>query len=248
MPRPAPLTLLFLLSAPLAAVSATPPEPGHWSLGLAAVSQESPYRGVAARRHLLPLLVVEHPRFAIQGPQADLKLGRQAGMDLRLRLRWIPEGFEADDSAALQGLAERRASAWAGLATQGRAGPLRLSAEWLGDASGHSQGQRLRLGASTHLHAGAWQFGPRLAWTASDARHARYYYGVRPAEARAGRPAFAPGTQQGWEWGLRASLAAGRQGSWAIDLGQQRGGLPSASPLISNGPRTQLGIGYLQRF
>lgn len=246
MQVPVLLPLLLTLGAPLALAAEAPAL--QWGIGLAAVSQESPYRGVAARHHLLPLLVLDHPRFALLGPQADLKLGRPAGVDLRLRLRWIPEGFEADDSTALQGMAERRASAWAGLAAQGRAGPLHWSAEWLGDASDHSRGQRLRLGASTTLHAGAWRFTPRLAWTASDARHARYYYGVSASEARAGRPAFAPRGQQGWEWGLRASLPQGPKGQWALDLGQQRDGLPAASPLIAPGARTQLGIGYLHRF
>ena len=124
-----------------------------------------------------------------------------------------------------------------------------LSAEWLGDASGHSKGQRLRLAAEKSWRVGQFVLAPRLAVQWHDRKSVDYYYGVRDSEARAGRAAYAGRATTHTELGLRTAYTLAPQQSVYADLSATRlGSAVRNSPLVGRSTETALRLGFLYRF
>lgn len=236
---------LLLALAPLAATAA---EESHWALGLGAGLADRPYAGAEARRRLMPLLLHESRWLSLMGAQLDLKLPLGERSTLRLRARYADEGYEPGDAPRLDGLGERKGGMWLGLALQSRTPLGRLSAEWLRDASGHSHGQRARLGWEAHWHAGNVMLSPRAALLRVDAGYADYYFGVPEAAQRADRPTFRGRAASGRELGLRLGYALDGERRLLLDLGATRWGEAlRASPLHAGGVQRALHLGFVQR-
>lgn len=220
----------------------------RWALGLGAGLADRPYAGAEARRRLMPLVLHESRWLSLMGPQLDLKLPLGEHSSLRLRARYADEGYEAGDAPRLDGLGERKGGVWLGLALQSRTALGRLSAEWLRDTSGHSRGQRARLGWEAHVHAGSFMLSPRAALLRVDARYADYYFGVPETAQRADRPAFRGRAASGAELGLRLGYALDGERRLLLDLGATRwDGALRASPLHAGGVQRGLHVGFVQR-
>jgi outer membrane protein len=81
-----------------------------WGLGLGVGMEGKAYRGVGNDTNALPLVMFENRWVSVFGPGVDLKLPSAGPVSLRLRARYADDGFEADDSPALAGMAERKAA------------------------------------------------------------------------------------------------------------------------------------------
>lgn len=175
------------------------PEGATWSLGLGAMSVQKPYKGIDREIKALPLLQFENryvkvSPVGIEGKLPSLDLGGSQRLDFALigRMNLDGAGYEADDAPILAGMAERKEGFWVGAKAKWRNEVADVSAEWLGDASGTSKGQRFSLTLEK-----TWRWGERLmltprigaAWV--DSSYVDYYFGVRNSEAMAGRPAYA---------------------------------------------------------
>jgi len=157
-----------------------------WGLGLGLGYERSAYRAFDDKARLLPVLMYESCWISVAGPGLDLKLLPETGpWSLRLRSRYGFEGYEAKDSPQLAGMAERKGGVWLGGALGWQGGLGRVSAELLGDASGHSKGRQLRLQWERRHAFGRVDLTPRVAAVSLDRRYVDYYYGVRAGEARA---------------------------------------------------------------
>jgi outer membrane protein len=58
----------------------------------------------------------------------------------------LEDGYEPDDAPILNGMAERKPGLWLGGGALWWHDTANVSFEWLADASGHSDGQRVRVG------------------------------------------------------------------------------------------------------
>lgn len=87
---------------------------------------------------------------------------------------------------------KRRGGFWAGGVVEWSSSFVDVSAEWLADVSGNSNGQIVSLGL-----ARTWRVGNRVLLTPhvgaswQDEKTVDYYFGVRESEARLDRPAYA---------------------------------------------------------
>lgn len=253
----APLSLLALAAcAGLAHSPTRADEPAvetrqgsRWGLGLAVISEASPYRGVDSKTRVMPAITFENRWVRLFGPSLELKLGQAGPAQFSLLATYSEDGYEPDDSPAVAGMAERKAGVWLGARAVVPGAWANLSATWSADASGNSQGQRLSLGVERRFAFGHLGISPRLSAHWSDRKTTRYYLGVEPGEATAGRPAYSPGTTVDTELGLRLDYRLAPQQMLFADLGVRAfGSAAQASPLVDRTSLPQVRLGYLYRF
>lgn len=256
--RPAWLSVLLLG----AAIGATPAfantdplsdlltVPGSAALGLAVRAEQSPYAGGGTRYDLLPLYLYEGKRVFLHGSRVGLKLFDEESQRVDLFLDQRFEGY-ADDRLppSLAGMAERGSGLDAGMSYRYRQPWGTLQAEYLQDAAGFSKGSELRLSYSYDWRSGRLVLRPSLMVATRSARLNNYYYGVRPGEATATRPAYAPGSGINTTLGLYGSYAL--DGGWRLLGGVTHTLLDSkvkASPIIGKSAQTGVFFGAAYDF
>jgi outer membrane protein len=221
----------------------------HWGLGLAASVERSPYRDYGNKTRVLPLITYDGPRFRLQGTTADLKLGSLSSVDFSLRAKYSGEGYSSGDAAILNGMEDRKSSFWAGGAAIWRSPLARISLEWLGDVSGNSSGQTLRLGAERGFSFGKARLTPHLGASWLSSNYTDYYYGVRQSEATSARRAYSAGSTVNLTAGLRVDYALTASQSLIMDASVTRyGSAISDSPLVDRSSSPALRLGYLYKF
>ncbi|HEX6865547.1 MAG TPA: MipA/OmpV family protein [Thermoanaerobaculia bacterium] len=192
MTRPvfaAAAVLLFVSTA----ASAQPPgqEGFQWSLGAAVISSPEPYVGADNETIVVPALSLAYQKFFFRGITAGYELFEREGFSASVIARARFAGYDAGDSPFLAGMEDRRKSADLGLELDWQ--PSRRIGFQLTpvtDVLGRSDGQEVAFDVYVPLRWGPARIEPRVGvlWQSSD--FVDYYYGVRPEEARPGRPAF----------------------------------------------------------
>lgn len=254
------ITLLGLLSSSafalaLVTTTAHADEQPHedrgpqWGLGLGVSSETSPYQGVDAETKVLPMVSFENRYVRVLGPSLDLKLPSVGPVSLALRARYSDQGYKASDAAELQGMDERKGGLWLGARADWRLPFAQLSAEWLGDANGRSDGQQIKFEASRRVQVGAVNLKPRLALVWQDRSYVDYYYGVRAAESRAGRASYVGSDTVNTELGLQLNLPLAPGHSVFMDLSHTfLGSAIKDSPLVGRSGVSAVRVAYVYRF
>lgn len=258
-PLRAPTSLHRLVAVALTALSLHPlkanaqahgaESDSHWGLGLGAAITRKPYSGMDDETRALPLVLFENRWISVAGPRIDLKLPSAGPVDLTLRVKYADDGYEADDALILSGMADRKSSFWAGTTAIWRNDIADLSVEWLGDVSGHSNGQQFNVTVERGFDVGQVRFTPRIAAKWLDSRFVDYYFGVTSAEARLDRGFYEGGATVNMELGVRMSYAFTPRQSTFVDLsGTRLGSAIKNSPLVGRSNESSLRLGYLYRF
>src|SRR5262245_15808049 len=180
--------------------------PGESGVGFSLRHEASPYRGSDKSNDFLPLAVYDSEYFYLQTYRAGLKLER-AGWRTELFIKRRFEGFASNHvPEGMAGMEKRAVGGDVGLAMQHAWGAGTAYAELLTDASDNSDGSELRLG---YRYEGWWsgrlRFRPYATLAYRNAKLNDYYYGVRPGEATAARPAYEPGAGANLELGVQAA-------------------------------------------
>ncbi|MFJ3046319.1 MipA/OmpV family protein [Herbaspirillum chlorophenolicum] len=221
----------------------------QWSLGLAAGTEQSPYRGYGNKTRALPLLMYNGRYFQFMGTTADLKLGTLGPVGFTLRAKYTDDGYEGSDAPILNGMEKRKGSFWVGANAIWRNPYADLSLEWLTDASGNSGGQTLKLRAEHQFKAGNFTLAPYLGinWMSSD--YVDYYFGVRQNEATAQRAAYQGSSTANLIGGLRTGYRLTPSQSLFLDVHVTRYGSGiTDSPLVDRSSAAGVRAGYLYRF
>ncbi|WP_341914215.1 MipA/OmpV family protein [Polaromonas sp. YR568] len=242
--------------APLPAHANTDPlsdllgAPGSAGLGFAVRAEQSPYVDGGTRYDLLPLYLYEGKRVFLHGSRAGLKLFDEETQRVDLFLDQRFEGY-ADDRlpSSLAGMAERGSGLDAGVSYRYRQPWGTLQAEYLQDVSRFSKGSELRLSYSYDWRSGRLALRPSLTVSARNARLNNYYYGVRPGEATATRPAYEPGSGINTTLGLYGTYELSE--GWRLLGGISRtvlDGKVKASPIIGRSAQTAVFLGAAYDF
>ena len=201
----AALMVSAFVARPAHAIGGTEPlteilnTPGSAGLGFVTRMEASPYKGGGTRYDLLPLYLYEGDRLFLHANRVGLKLLNQGdrgeGSRLDLFVEQRLEGFSIDNRLppSLAGMGARESGLDLGLSYRYRQPWGMLQAEYVHDVGNTSRGNEARLGYSYDWRSGAFSLRPSVSVHLRDARLNNYYYGVRPGEAAAGRPAYAPG-------------------------------------------------------
>jgi outer membrane protein len=224
--------------------------PGEAGAGFTWRFEASPYLGSDRDADLMMQFRYDSRYFYLQSDRIGLKHETsQARYELFLRRRL--EGFASDripESAT--GMAPRYGGDDLGVAARYRLGTHVLYGEAMQNVSDESDGSEIRLG---YRYEGWWAGRLRwrpyvtLAWR--DAKLNNYYYGVRPEEATAARPAYEPGSGLNVELGALAAyrLSAGWQALAGVGVTRWASGV-SASPVFEDGTQTHVMIGAMYGF
>jgi len=232
----------------LPAVQAQEAPPG-WGAGLIAGFGKKAYRDFDDKAMVLPLITYENSWVSLMGPRLDFKLPPVGDLSFRLRVQYTGEGYEADDSPYFEGMDKRKAGVWVGGAALWRNPIANLSAEALGDVSGHSKGAVFKLQADHRFQFGATDITPRVAVIGLDGKYVDYYYGVKGSEARADRAAHGGEGTVNVEAGLRLGHVLAQRHIVFVDMSVTRlGSGITDSPLVDRSTEGGVRLGYLYRF
>lgn len=238
------LAALLLATAP--ALAEEPLLLGGIGLG----AERTAYRGVDVRVRPLPLLIYENEWVSVAGPTLDLKLPDAGPLQFRLRTRYGFDGYKAKDAPELSGMARRKGSLWVGAAVLWEHEWVQVGLDGLADASGNSKGRQWRLQLEHRMQLGErLELTPRLGLQYLDSKYVDYYYGVRAAEARAGRAVYTGEAAKPLELGLRVSYQLAPRQMLIADASLKRLGREvDHSPLVARRYEAGLFTGWLYRF
>lgn len=248
--------VVVILSILLSCTAATAQPPGSrgprngWSIGVGAISSPEPYIGADDEILVIPVLSVTAGRFSFRGIGAAWKIGEWGDFEAEALLRARFGGFEEEDSPFLEGMEDRRFSADLGLelSWEGERVGVRLVPAM--DVLDRSGGAEVALELFTPIQLGPVRLEPRAgaAWQSSDL--VDYYYGVRPGEARPGRPAYRPGSTVNGTVGLFAfAPLADRVSLQSFLRFEKLGGEIEDSPIVDDATALTalVGISYRVR-
>lgn len=228
------------------------------ALGVAGMSSQKAYQGIDRDNLLLPMIHFENQYIGLFGPNIEFKLpgfelGEAHEFNFSLLGHYDFGGYGKDeirDTPILNGMAERKGGFWAGAKLDWSNPLVDVSAEWLADTSGHSDGQRFSLTLER-----SWFFGhrfmltPRMTASWLDDDYVNYHYGVRANEVRPDRPAYTGEAAINIEYGVRGIYMFNMQHSLFLDAGvTYLADEIKRSPLIGRSSENTLFFGYMYRF
>ncbi len=223
-------------------------EPGSAGLGAVVRSARSPYLGGGQRNDLVPLYLFEGKRLFLHASRGGIKLGEDDTDRVDLFFDYRFEGFPSDRiPLSLAGMEARGPSTDLGLSLRHRSPWGTVGAEFVHDALDINRGSEVRLSYSYDWASGRLHLRPALTVSARSANLNDYYYGVRPDEATATRPAYQPGAGMSTWLGLYGAYDL--SGGWRL-LGGAGVTRFSAgvrhSPIVGNAsqPELLLGLAY----
>ncbi len=221
-----------------------------FGLGAALVTSFSEYKGGQAVLRPIPFVTYADDYLYVLGPGAGLNLINRRLLRLEGKVRARFAGFDANDSEMLQGLHERQVTLEAGVGVRVPLGwGWFLSADLLTDLLGEHGGQSSSLVLSHRFRVGPLMIVPGAGpeWQSSAVN--RYYYEVRPAEAKPGRPVYSPNHA--------LNLKAGVSVNWSLNEDWVVLGIGSItrlsdeareSPIVADRTNRSLILGAVYRF
>jgi outer membrane protein len=141
-------------------------------------------------QQLIPVVGLTYKRFFFQTIALGYHLVQRQGfeLDALFGIRFL--GYEEDDSPFLEGMEDRDPPIDAGLEAKWQGRHLGVSLGLSSDALGDSHGQIAALELFAPLSFGRLRFEPKIGAEWMSANSVDYLFGVRPEEARPGRPAY----------------------------------------------------------
>lgn len=240
---------------PGAADASGDPQGTQWGLGIGVLTKQDAYKGIKRDTEVVPVLRFENEYVEFFGLELEVKLPKlRLGEGSEIQFGIVGEfdmsGYEAKDAPILEGMSERKGGFWAGAKAEWETEFVSISAAWTADVSGHSKGRKFSLGLEKEWHLGErTRLVPYVTAYRLDKKYVDYYYGVRAAEATAGRASYVGKAGTNVDIGLRATHEFDEHHSLLLDVGITRLARQiRASPLVDRSRTSQVILGYLYSF
>jgi outer membrane protein len=152
--------------------------------------QTSPYTGVDARVLPAPVVAYEGERLYVRSAIVGYRLVSENGLMIGPQVRPHIEGFKEDDSPLLRGMGDRNWSVDGGVNIEAVTSVGLLGVSVVSDLLGRYRGQEVEFRYLIMLPVHGFHLIPSggVRWKSDNL--VDYYYGVKPSEARPGRPAY----------------------------------------------------------
>lgn len=186
------ITLLFA-ATPGAAENGTTTEKRAY-LGAGPYVQSQPYTDTDAFVLPSPVIFFDNRLFYVRWTRVGMYLYGQQSWGISVTAQPVPLHYEASDSPLLAGMADRNSSWEAGFAIGGENELGFAELSLFHDILGNSNGTKLRLELGKFIRTGRWTVVPSVLAIGLSEDFNDYYYGVRPGEATASRPAYTAGS------------------------------------------------------
>ncbi|PKM19976.1 MAG: MipA/OmpV family protein [Gammaproteobacteria bacterium HGW-Gammaproteobacteria-15] len=164
--------------------------PQGFSYGVGVGVNQEIYQGYSNRTIPLPIIGYQGDRLTVYGPFVSYKLLDLGNISFSAKLAPRFAGFDESDSAVFSGMAKRKDSIDGGIGMQLRQDNWKFEAQTVFDLLGNSNGQESKVSVGYSYRAGPVIIEPAFGVSYSDSKLVDYYYGVRPDEATAQRPAY----------------------------------------------------------
>lgn len=168
--------------------------PPRRSIGLGFLAAPDPYRGSDANFFPIPVVVLRGERVSFVGIRLSVHLWEEGAWSVDAIAQPRFGGFDPDDSRFLEGMEEREFSVDAGVELQWQSRKWAVSVDALQDLLSRSEGFETGVTVQRRYQFGRWFVSPGIGLGWQSEKLTDYYYGVRPGEARPGRPASEPGS------------------------------------------------------
>ena len=226
-------------------------------MGIGMVAKQEAYKGIKRDTQVVPVLrfeneYVEFFGLGLEVKLPSLKLGERSQVKFGLVGEYDMSGYDAEDAKKtpiLAGMTERKGGLWAGAKAEWENEIVNVSAVWTA-ASGNSKGRKFSLGLEKEWHFGEHtMLTPYVTANWLDNKYVDYYYGVRAAEATAGRTAHVGKGGLNVDIGLRAIHQFDRHHSMLLDVGMTRLAKQiKDSPLVNRSSTSKVILGYVYNF
>ncbi|MDX3773862.1 MipA/OmpV family protein [Chromatiaceae bacterium AAb-1] len=252
--------MAFGLSYPLTAVAAVQQADDKasssvWGLGVVVLTSQKAYTDIDRNNTVIPVLTFENRYIRLLGPELEFRL---PGIEINefhkfnfsIVTKYDFNDYEQDDAWILNGMEERKGGFWAGAKAEWQNNYANISAEFISEVSGDSEGSRFNLGLER-----TWRFGarftltPRIVVSWLDKKYVDYYYGVRENEVRNDRSFYQGESAVSTEIGIRGGYMFNKKHLILLDIGVSS--LASAikdSPLVDSSTENRVFLGYIYYF
>lgn len=185
--------------------------PGTVGIGGGIRTGQSPYVGSERDQDLIPLYLYEGKYLFAHGTSFGVHLFRNDKVTFDLFSSYRFQKLDPDNNPYLEGMDKRKQTLDAGFSVDVSDfwGGVKLS--WVTDTLDRHNGQEFELSYRYRFDKGRWSFTPWISYYKLNSNLTNYYYGVRPDEARPGRPAYDPGAARNLAIGLNTSYALTRR-------------------------------------
>ncbi|KUM51511.1 MipA/OmpV family protein [Rheinheimera sp. EpRS3] len=181
--------------------------PQGFSYGVGVGVNQEIYQGYSNRTIPLPIIGYQGDRLTVYGPFVSYKLLDLGNISFSAKLAPRFAGFDESDSAVFSGMAKRKDSIDGGIGMQLRQDSWKFEAQTVFDLLGNSNGQESKVSVGYSYRAGPVIIEPQFGVSYSDGKLVDYYYGVRPDEATAQRPAYKADGAVNYNAGVSVSTA-----------------------------------------
>jgi outer membrane protein len=221
----------------------------RWGLGVGAIAQDLGYKGQDGNSLLVPIIYAESARFFLMGPRAGWRFVNEDKFRLSAIANYRFDGYESNDSRALEGMDDRDGSLDAGFELTYRADFGDLTFTAVTDTLDRHSGQEvaLRYGYPFAVARGTVSPFIEASWLSEDL--VDYYYGVRPEEAREDRATYRPGSTFNTTLGVSGNWFFNRRHLVFLNAGYQwLGSEIEDSPIIDSDAGASAILGWVYTF
>lgn len=177
---------------------------GRFGIGVGVLARGSPYdKATGNPVQFIPAVTYIGNRLQVYGPFAQFGLTGKGRTRLAATLAYRMAVYETNDSPALEGMKDRKATAMAGIRLQRNApGGIHLQAGYEHDILNRIGGGRAQAGVSRPIPWRSVRVTPSLSVNWTSAALMRHDFGVTLAEESVGRPSYRPDDALSMEAGL----------------------------------------------
>jgi outer membrane protein len=172
------------------ACTSAPAAAGEWGLGAAVAHFQPPQRGIEGEFLGVPYVSYRGERLTVDVATASFSLVESGSLRFSLEGELRFAGYEAADSPALIGMADRDPALDAGFGVSHRSRWGEVKAVILGDISGTHQGYEVRAQYRRPYLIERLLIAPGFGVSRLNNRLVDYYYGVRADEVGMDRPQY----------------------------------------------------------
>lgn len=255
--RTVAVSLVLVSSALPLTVAAQQPDDdaSSWGLGVAVISSQKAYTDIDRDNKVLPILSYENRYIRLAGPELAVKLpGYQFSESNKVNFSLIGKydftDYEQSDAPILNGMADRDGGFWAGFKAEWQNSIVEISAEYVTEVSGDSEGSTINLGIERSWHfAEHYMFTPRVMVSLLDKKYVDYYYGVRTEEVTAERAYYKGEAGVNIEIGARVGYMFKQKHFIFLDASVTSLATEiKDSPLVDRSTENRVFLGYIYNF
>ncbi|HHB92344.1 MAG TPA: MipA/OmpV family protein [Thioploca sp.] len=162
----------------------------HGIIGSKIILRNEPYKEVDNKILPLPYLVMRRGNFFINGLKIGYRMAEGTSGSFDLVITPCLKGFDADDSAILNGMGNRYFSIESGIAMVWKQGIFDFNLSVLSDIANKGSEVIASISHTYILTDKKLILTPDIGLKLQSENLINYYYGVNTAQARPGRPAY----------------------------------------------------------